>query len=183
MPHARQWAATLKVRTDRFLAGGQAFGVPPPLQPLLGQVRSMSGNIAGEDFGFRDSFAVFVETLVTGMSFTNHDMGPHVLGFPMPADVYRNMTIEDKEAVYTYLWIIQDFGLVPNDSPHQMPARYCATVDDCEAGESAAVTVGSAPTHECAGSAMRQRRRLRRVPDLRQRHRSASPRRPTRSAC
>jgi hypothetical protein len=143
------------VRTDIFLAGGQAFGAPAPLQPLLGQVRTMSANLTGSSNGFDQPFTVFANTLLSGLSFTKG--APHVLGFPMPSDTFRNMTERDKLAVYTYIATIQQEGFINgvNDVEHQAPARYCTTATvatDCEAGETCEnVSITEAGTGECAG--------------------------------
>jgi hypothetical protein len=138
------------IRTATFLAGGQAFAVPPPLQPLLGQVRTMSANLLGDDFGFEQPLSVFLDTLVSGLSFTK--AVPHVLGFPMPADIYRNLTAEDKAAVYTYISTLQAATLVAGDNPNQAPSRFCEDANDCELGETCEmVTVLGAPTGTCAG--------------------------------
>lgn len=140
------------VKTEIFLSGGQSFAVPPPLQPMLHQVRTMSANLTGAAHGFTLDFPKFIETWVSGTSFTMSS--PHALGFPMPFDTFRNMTTTDKQAVYTYITTIQKNHLITGDSPHQAPARYCtsATVaTDCRTGETcASVTIG-APTGECVG--------------------------------
>jgi hypothetical protein len=137
---------TNKVKATIFLAGGQSFAVPPPLQPILGQVRTMSGNLTGENAGFTQPFSVFLNTWLSGMSFTKAT--PHPLGFPMPFDVFRNMTNQDKEAVFTYISTIQKNSLVTGDKPHQAPARYCTTATvaaDCKGvGETCDAT-----THTC----------------------------------
>jgi hypothetical protein len=143
------------VKTAQFLSGGQAFAVPPPLQPLLKQVRTVSGDLTGDN-GFTLPFSMFLQTLVSGASFTGSV--PHALGFPMPFDVFRNMTVADKQAVYTYITTIQASGLVTGEPDHQAPARYCETATaatDCPgAGEACtAVTILGTPTHECTGTA------------------------------
>jgi hypothetical protein len=141
------------VRTAKFLAGGQAFAVPPPLQPILGQVRTMSANLTGADFGFSQPFTVFLNTWLAGVSFTSDP--PHPLGFPMPFDTFRNMTNEDKEAVYVYFATIQAHGLVNGDSKYQVPARYCSGDPDCNAGAGetcAAITINGQATKECIGA-------------------------------
>ncbi len=143
---------THKVDTTHFLAGGQAFAVPPPLQPILGQVRTMSANLTGDLYGFTLPYAGFLDTWLSGVSFTSAT--PHTLGFPMPFDVFRNMTNQDKEAVYTYITTIQKATFITGDKKHQAPARYCAVVGDCEVGEACtSITINGAPTKECTGAA------------------------------
>jgi hypothetical protein len=114
----------------------------------------MSADLVGDNAGFTKPLSVFLDTLVSGLSFT-HAGPPHVLGFPMPFDTFRNMSARDKAAVYTYITGLQDAGLVTGDTRNQIPARFCTTaVADCEAGETCdAVTIGGAATKECAGAA------------------------------
>jgi hypothetical protein len=152
-PGGRNQDGTVKVAT--FLTGGQAFAVPGPLQPILKQVRTMSGNLTGTSHGFTKPFSVFLNTLLSGTSYTRTP--PHGLGFPMPFDVFRNMTNSDKQAVYTYITTIQQNALVSAaDTVHQAPARYCtvATVaTDCAAGETCAtVNIQGTDTGECIGA-------------------------------
>ncbi len=116
-------ATTLKINTDLYLAGGQAFGVPAALAPIIGQRRTMSADLLGENAGFDAPFSVFVDTLVSGTSVDDEE--PHALGFPMPWDTFRNMTLDDKLAVYVYLSTLQNAGLITGDVEHQPPARYC----------------------------------------------------------
>lgn len=145
------------VRSATFLAGGQAFAVLPQLRPILGQVRSMSANLTGDNAGFQLAFSMFLDTWLSGLSFSKGT--PHVLGFPMPFDIFRNMTNADKEAVYTYITTIQKAGLVTGDIAHQAPARFCETATaatDCPgSGETCeAISVfDTDDTHECAGAA------------------------------
>ncbi len=147
---------TNKVDTTTFLSGGQAFAVPPPLQPILHQVRTMSANLTGDNAGFTAGFSVFLDTLLSGASFSTTP--PHGLGFPMPFDVFRNMTTADKQAVYTYITTIQQAGLITGDAKRQAPARYCTSATaatDCPgSGETCAtITINGMSTGECVGGA------------------------------
>lgn len=143
------------VRTALFLAGGQAFSVPPPLRPILGQVRSMSGNLTGTNFGFALAYSGFVNTLVSGQSFTLS--APYPLGFPMPYDTMRNMTTRDKLAVYTYITTIRSNPLVTGDKAHQRPSRYCTVLTQATnctgANETCDATTGTCVGGDCDADA------------------------------
>ena len=53
---------------------------------MVGQYRTMSGNLIGKDFGFKLAYSMFLNTLSSGASFTKAT--PHPLGFPMPFDTF-----------------------------------------------------------------------------------------------
>ncbi len=140
------------VATNIFLEGGQAFAVPPPLQPVIGQVRTMSADLIGADNGFDGTLADFMTTMVSGVSLRND---PHPMGFPMPFQTLRNMTVDDKAAVYMYVHTLQGGGALSGESQTQSPARFCDTANgdaDCDAGETCtAIQVNGADTAECTG--------------------------------
>jgi len=153
--------ATNKVNTAIFLTGGQAFAVPPPLYPVLKDVRTMSANLTGASHGFKLDYSVFVDTWLSGLSFTKAPAAPHPLGFPMPFDIFRNMVNGDKLAVYTYISTIQKnaaaVGIAAGDLAHQAPSRYCTVATqaaDCTGtGETCDATTSTCVGGSCTGDA------------------------------
>ena len=144
-------ADSRKINTPAYLSGGTVFGVPPPLQPLMRQVRTTSANLKGATHGFfnepDDSYARFREIIRT-QSHAD-ESPPRPLGFPMNliAGNLAKVLEHDLEAIYTY---VKGVPAVtgPNDQPRQAYARFCSTGADCHAGESC-----SAATNECVGKA------------------------------
>jgi hypothetical protein len=139
-----------KVNTVAFLTGGAVFATPPPLQPLLRQVRATSANLKGATHGFfsepDDSYARFHEIIATG---THADESPAPpLSFPMNivAASLKNLLDYDLEAVYAYVKALPPTS--GSDEPRQGPARWCAKDDDCAKSEGE--TCASA-TGECVG--------------------------------
>ena len=140
-----------KINTSAYLLGGTVFDVPPPVQPVVGQVRSMSVNLKGEVHGFfnepEDSFARFKAIITTG---THADeLPPRPLGWPMTiiAANLSNLIDEDLESVYTYVKHAPSISGAL-DQERQSYARYCVADASCNAGESCALA-----TSECVGSA------------------------------
>lgn len=138
-----------KIETEAFLSGGTVFAVPPPLQPVFHQVRTMSANLKGETHGFfnepNDSFTRFSDLIHSG---THVDESPaRPLGFPMNevAGSLAKLIDSDLQAVYDYL------KLVPNvtgaaDAERQPWAAFCSQDSDCGGGQTC-----STGTHECVG--------------------------------
>jgi len=140
-----------KINTLAYLLGGAVFDVPPPLRPVVGQVRSITANLKGAVHGFfnepEDSFARFKAVITTG---THADeLPPRPLGWPMTiiATNLSKLIAEDLESVYTYLRRAPSISGAL-DQERQRYARYCVCDADCNAGESCALT-----TNECVGSA------------------------------
>ncbi len=145
--------AELRIHTDAWLTGGTVFAVPPPLSPVLRQVRTMSSNLKGEEHGYfnekGDGFARFREMVRTQSRADETPAAP--LGFPMN-EVAANLDKileSDLRAVYTYMKLTPDTK-GPSDVERQDYARYCESASDCRAGESCA-----AATHECEGQPCR----------------------------
>lgn len=141
-----------KVNTPAYLTGGVVFAVPPPLQPLLGQVRTMSANLAGLDFGYDHAhgFADFVNLLENGVAVHNGEAA-HRVGFPMPVEAFEHMTLDDQRAVFTYFTNVPP--RVANDAPKQRPARFCTATNlaFCEAGETCDAARGECVGGSCGG--------------------------------
>lgn len=140
-------ATFLKINTAQYLAGGRVFAVPPPLNTLTKQTRSMSANLSGVVNGFigGTDFPTFLAIVQTG---THADDSPAFpLAFPMPWSHYRGMTLEDLSSIFTYLKHIPGPTGV-NDKMTQDPAVYCAMDADCNTagGETCATA-----SHECIG--------------------------------
>lgn len=136
---------TLKIDTANYLTGGAVFPVPPPLRPLTHYTRSMSANLRGELHGFEDGFASFLALVQEGKHV--EDPGQPGVAWPMPWDSYRDMTLEDLEAVYTYVTNLPRANGAA-DKATQMGATYCAIDDDCADG-----TTCNVATNECVGAA------------------------------
>lgn len=133
---------TLKINTAGYLSGGGVWAVPPGLDGLLKQTRTMTANLTGQNNGYKADFVTFMTTITTG----THANGTP-LGFPMPAATYANMTLQDLEALYTYITNVPA-RTGANDKKIQGIARFCGKDGDCNtaAGETCNVA-----TKECVG--------------------------------
>jgi hypothetical protein len=156
------------VNTGIYLSGGAVFPTPPPLQPVLRTVRTMSENLTGPTQGFFNgtdqsiappqpvSFSTFLRLITEGV----HADDPiptatdgavlglqRPLGFPMPYAVFRNMALDDLSAIYTYVSAVAASGLVTSDKITQDPAVYCVGDTDCGPAPNYCNTL----THECVG--------------------------------
>ncbi len=121
-----------KVNVAQYMTGGRVFPTPGPLQPLLKTARVMSANLLGPNgFFVTADLPIFLASITQGVHAD--DPPPQApLGFPMPARVFRNMTIGDLEAVYTYMR--QVATAVPGgrtDKQIRPTALYCASDADC----------------------------------------------------
>ena len=138
-----------KINTAAYLSGGTVFGVPPPLQPVLHQVRAMSANLVGEQYGFfnepEDSYDRF-RTIIQTRSHAD-ETPPRPLGFPMVliAGNLSKVLDDDLRAIYDYVKGVPSVTGTA-DQPRQDYARYCQSSTDCNAGESCA-------SNECVGKA------------------------------
>src|SRR5262249_44568035 len=72
----------LHINPDQYLSGGSVWLVPPGLDALFGQVRTMTANLTGETHGLTDDFGVFLGVITEGKHVD--DPGQPLLGFPMP---------------------------------------------------------------------------------------------------
>ena len=140
------------LNTAQYLTGGQVFAVPPPLQPVMKIVRTMSANLTGVKNGYFNtatiSFAQWLTEITQGVH-ADETPPTRPLGFPMPWKAFRNMTEQDLAAVYTYVRVAAGAGITgANDKATQDSARYCASAVDCNSGETC-----SAATKECIGGA------------------------------
>lgn len=141
----------LRINTAVQYTGGAVFAVPPPLQPVFRQVRSMSANLLGATNGFfnepDDSYARFAALIHSGSHFDEDPARP--LGFPMSL-VAGNLGLlldEDLLSLYTYFKHLPSISGAA-DGVRQDYARYCASGADCQSGESC-----FPDTHECIGKA------------------------------
>jgi hypothetical protein len=142
------------VNTANYLNGGQVFTVPPPVAALTHQTRSMSQNLLGAGGFFTPGNAdlsTFLQTITQGVHADEEtDGGPKTpLGFPMPAAHYKDMTVADLTAIYTYMSVVAANDARPAKAT-QDPARYCAKDADCNVagGETCHTATG-----ECVGAA------------------------------
>jgi hypothetical protein len=145
---------TQAVNTAGYLAGGTVFA-SGPLAPLVGVVRSMSGNLTGAVNGVFNApgmtFQAFLAMMTEGVHADDpvpEGGAPTPLAWPMPWTEFRNMGVDDLEAVYTYLrWIAQNAPITgAPDVLTQPAARYCAAAANCLPGETCDMT-----NHECYG--------------------------------
>jgi hypothetical protein len=141
----------LHVDTANYLTGGRVFQVPAPLQTSMHQVRTMSANLTGTANGFLqepgDDFDRFLAIVQSGTHADESVNGEAArgLGWPMPWQDFRNMTLPDLEALYAYLKSLPTLSGAADKETSDY-ARYCATAADCEQGESCS-------NGECAGAA------------------------------
>jgi hypothetical protein len=161
-------AVPTAVNTPAYLMGGEVW-LAGPLAPTVRVVRSTTANLVGATNGFfaqpGTTFSVFLATITEGVHADeiSADAGPpRPLAFPMPYKFFRNMALDDLEALYTYLrWIATAPGAQtgPADVLQQEAARYCAKDADCNtaAGESCfmtdAGTGGECVGHTCSQDA------------------------------
>jgi hypothetical protein len=124
----------LMLSTDDYLAGGRVFGVPPTLQAPLNQVYTMSANLIGPANGALHAapplaYPFFIGLLETGAHVEDPDQ--RLVGFPMPVQVFRQMTNYDLQALYTYLNNVKTPSTY-HDKATQPPTRHCAADGDCK---------------------------------------------------
>jgi hypothetical protein len=130
--HTNPERAAGKVNFAQYMTGGRVFPTPPPLQPILKTARVMSANLLGPNgFFVANTWPTFLALITQGVHA--EDPAPQApLGFPMPARVFRNMTLADLEAVYTYLRLVAT--KVPGgraDKVIRGTAQFCASDADC----------------------------------------------------
>lgn len=137
----------LKINTAGYYSGGRVFSIPPPLNALTKQTRSMATNLSGTARGFTGSsnFSSFLAIIQTGTHAD--DPMPAPLAFPMPWQRYRNLTLDDLSAIYTYISMIPKRSGA-NDKATQEAAVYCAANSDCN---TAAGETCNTATKECIG--------------------------------
>jgi len=135
-----------KLPTDKWLTGGQIFAAPPGLDELFKDKRTLTGNLLGANNGafrrftsYEDFRKVIYEGKVTRGNVTRD------LAFPMNliAEGMRKGTEDDVRAIYEYLKA-QVARSGAGDKKIQEPARWCATVADCNSGE-------ACTANECVG--------------------------------
>ncbi len=148
---SRNWtpgAGFLDVYTDAYLTGGTTFSVPGPLNPVLGETRTMSANLIGKSGYFNEPAVTFLAfaSEIDALAHTD-DNPPLPLGWPMPADHFRNLSPGDLEDIYTYMKILaEDYKSTTQvDKVTQDQARYCTSSSDCEPGETCFVDGASPP--------------------------------------
>jgi len=149
-----------KINVAAYLTGGHVFNFGATVGAFTGSVRSMTADLIGQNKGFfaTGDFLAFEGLLQTGIHVDDLDMPP--VAAPMPWQKFRNMTVEDLEAVYTYLdtvWNIQPSQLT-TDKVTADASYYCAADADCDALnggvtgiETCDLTTTSATYHECIG--------------------------------
>jgi mono/diheme cytochrome c family protein len=145
--------AMLHTATDHYMTGGNVFVVPPPLQPVLHQNRTMSANLTGKTHGFFHEpgadYGLFAAIIHTQSHVD--DNPPRPIGFPMPAAELGHLVDQDLQSVFTYV-----SHVTPNtttDLQRQDYARWCASDADCDPGETCHLDPDPAIGNECIGKA------------------------------
>jgi hypothetical protein len=148
----RSMSPPYNVNTPTFLSGGTVIA-SGPLAPTVRVVRVTTANLIGKNNGFFSektmTFSTFLATITQGIhADEENEAGVAApLAWPMPWQEFRNMGLDDLEAIYTYLsWLAQNAPTTVNDVVQQGAARYCASQTDCFPGESC-----NAATSECYG--------------------------------
>jgi mono/diheme cytochrome c family protein len=146
----------LKIPAASYLTGGATFSVPPPLNPVLMQTRSMSANLIGPSGFFNEPQTTYLEfaSIIDAMEHTDENP-PLSLGWPMPAQHFRTMSTSDLQDVYTYMKILaEDYDhTAQTDKKTQDPARYCTSDGDCQPGQKCFVdgSANKAVNNQCIG--------------------------------
>jgi hypothetical protein len=152
-------AALYNVETGNFLTGGTVFAAGPQLAPLVHVVRATSQNLIGTTHGFfkTAAFSTFLADITEGVHAEDPPTSSGALrplAWPMPWTEFRNMGLDDQEAIFTYLsYIAQNAGVAGNDVQQQAAARYCTTASDCLSGENCNSGDSGTSTNECYGRA------------------------------
>ena len=164
----RDNGTTGKIDVAAYLTGGQVFETPAPLQKALGTVRSATANLVGKTNGFFTKPGVTLATFLTLITQGIHaedvtpDSGPPMpVAYPMPWQLFRNLSLADLEAIYVYMSeVAQQYGsvtltgAVDKDIPN--PALYCDATTPCPAGmtcSSSSATGGECLAVTCATDA------------------------------
>ena len=143
----------LHLVTTNYLTGGNVFGVPPPLQPVIHQTRTMAANLIGASEGFffepGTDYALFQQIIATASHAD--ETPPRPLGFPMPAENFANLLDDDLRAVFGYVAHLP--ANTTSDFARQDYARWCMAAGDCRAAETCHEDL--AVGNECVGAACR----------------------------
>lgn len=146
----RSMSPPYNVNTPTFLSGGTVIAAGP-LASTVRVVRVTTANLIGKNNGFFNLPGMTFSTFLTAMTQGVHAEDPPgmqaPLAWPMPWTEFRNMGLDDLEALYTYLsWVAKNAPTTSNDVDQQGAARYCASASDCFTGESCNMA-----TSECYG--------------------------------
>jgi hypothetical protein len=134
-----------------YLTGGQVFATPPPLQPVVHTVRAATADLQGATNGFFTKatvdFSVFL-TLITQGIHADDPPPQAPLAFPMPWQTFRNMNLDDLQAVYVYMNnVATQYGKTSltglADKVIPMPALYCDTSNACPTGMTCSSTTAA----------------------------------------
>lgn len=155
--------SSTKINTANFLTGGRVFATPPPLQPIVKTVRSASANLSGKANGFFNQSAVTFATFLTLITHGVHAEDPppqQPVAWPMPWQQFSNMTLDDLEAVYTYVSAVStQYGKTSltgaADKVVRASALYCDATNACPPGMacSSSTAPGECLKASCAADA------------------------------
>ena len=144
----------LSIPADSYLTGGASYSVPGPLTTVLMETRSMSQNLIGKSgyFNKADTTYLTFASEIDALAHTG-DTPPLSLGWPMPADHFRNLREQDLLDIYTYMRVLaEDYDHTgQTDKATQDPARYCTKSSDCQKGQTCAVdgSTGKTVGNQC----------------------------------
>jgi len=138
----------LQIPADSYLIGGATFSDPTALNTVLKQTRSMSQNLIGKANGYFGSHTYLqFASEIDAMAHTDNNP-PLSMGWPMPADLFRNLREQDLIDIYTYMRILaEDYDHTAQaDKATQDPARFCKSNSDCQSGQTCSVDSSSSKT-------------------------------------
>jgi hypothetical protein len=126
------------INTPVYLTGGQVFdlsvlGIPSFVQKQLGYVRSASANLTGSSGFFNMggvNFATF-DTLITQGVHAEDPAPQRSVAPPMPWTAFKNLTLNDLEAIYTYMRTVAKSYSGATDKQIPDPAIYCDPSTPC----------------------------------------------------
>ncbi|MGH7437006.1 MAG: hypothetical protein ACRENE_15135, partial [Polyangiaceae bacterium] len=134
----------LTIDKAAYLNGGQVFAVPPPLWSE-GYVRSASADLIGTTHGFFQPGLQFdtFETLVTQGVHAEDPSPRRAVAWPMPWDKFKHMTLNDLEAIFTYMQAVAtQYGASVPDKRVPDPAVFCSPAQSCSAGSTCSSSSG-----------------------------------------
>jgi hypothetical protein len=129
------------IDTAVYLTGGQLFATPVPT--LMATTRAASSDLVGATHGFfnQNGFSTFLTVITQGIHAESPSKAP--LAFPMPWTEFKNLNLDDLQAIYTYMsTVASTYGKTTLtgalDQVVPAPALYCDTSNS---------TIAACPPH------------------------------------
>jgi mono/diheme cytochrome c family protein len=135
----------LSIDNAAYLNGGVVFDVPPPFWSQ-GYVRAASADLIGTSNGFFQPNLQFntFETLITQGVHAEDPAPQRGVSWPMPWDKFKHMTLNDLEAVFTYMHTVAaQYGASVPDKRVPDPARFCSPAVACPSGSTCSSSTGA----------------------------------------